>query len=67
MHSLQLMQTDANSALHSAYVQLAQMKSALTKENAELKRLEADHATEKQVTPMEKYNDQFLSDFVSSN
>ncbi|KAL3665351.1 hypothetical protein V7S43_009390 [Phytophthora oleae] len=37
--------SDASSALHSAYVQLAQLKSALTKENAELKRLEAEYAT----------------------
>ncbi|KAG3111913.1 hypothetical protein PI124_g9488 [Phytophthora idaei] len=43
--------TDVN--LHRAYVQLAQMKSALTKENAELKRLEAEHAmVEKQVTQL---------------
>ncbi|ETK92098.1 hypothetical protein F441_04561 [Phytophthora nicotianae CJ01A1] len=43
--------TDAN--LHRAYVQLAQMKSALTKENAELKRLEAEHAMmEKQVAQL---------------
>ncbi|GMF42579.1 unnamed protein product [Phytophthora fragariaefolia] len=44
---------DPSSALHSAYVQLAQMKSALTKENAELKRLEAMHTNvEKQVTQL---------------
>ncbi|RMX65986.1 hypothetical protein KXD40_007053 [Peronospora effusa] len=43
----------SSSALHRAYVQLAQLKSALTKENAELKRLEADHVTmEKQVAQL---------------
>ncbi|KAE8969169.1 hypothetical protein PR003_g28569 [Phytophthora rubi] len=42
--------TNVSSALHTAYVQLAQMRNALTKENVELKRLEAMHTTmEKQV------------------
>ncbi|CAI5743574.1 unnamed protein product [Peronospora destructor] len=42
-----------SSAVHRAYIQLAQLKSALTKENAELKRLEADHVTmEKQVAQL---------------
>ncbi|CAI5743562.1 unnamed protein product [Peronospora destructor] len=41
------------SAVHRAYIQLAQLKSALIKENAELKRLEADHVTmEKQVAQL---------------
>jgi len=37
----------AEANLHRAYVRLAQMRSALTKENAELKRLEAEHAVVK--------------------
>ncbi|KAG6580138.1 uncharacterized protein IUM83_04904 [Phytophthora cinnamomi] len=55
-------ETDANSALHSAYVQLAQMKSALTKENAELKRLEAMHATmERQVAQLTAAQDKAIA------
>ncbi|OWZ09370.1 hypothetical protein PHMEG_00017937 [Phytophthora megakarya] len=53
---------DANSALHTAYVQLAQMKSALTKENAELKRLETQHATmEKQVAQLTTAQDKVVT------
>ncbi|KAG7386865.1 hypothetical protein PHYPSEUDO_015175 [Phytophthora pseudosyringae] len=54
--------SDANSALHGAYVQLAQMKSALSKENAELRRLEAEHATvEKQVAQLTAAQDKAVA------
>ncbi|GMF13387.1 unnamed protein product [Phytophthora lilii] len=54
--------SSASSALHSAYVQLAQVKSALTKENAELKRLEAMHMTmEKQVAQLAAAQDKVVA------
>ncbi|KAL3659739.1 hypothetical protein V7S43_015412 [Phytophthora oleae] len=41
---------DPNGAVHRTYVQLAQVKSALTKENEELKRLQANYVEmEKQI------------------
>ncbi|KAL4157287.1 hypothetical protein PRNP1_006310 [Phytophthora ramorum] len=53
---------DANFALHSAYVQLAQMKSALAKENAELKRLETLHTSmEKQVAQLTAAQDKTVA------
>lgn len=52
--------TDAN--LHRAYVQLAQMKSALIKENVELRRLEAEHAmVEKQVAQLASAHDKAVA------
>lgn len=53
---------DASSALHTAYVQLAQLKHALTKENAELKRLEVMHTSmEKQVAQFAAAQDKAIA------